>query len=490
MRGIASFIKAHSTKIIIAAMVVVFLLAAVLIFFKTANHAGANHVSGAWLTMASDLADGYFYRDLFSERGVGGTRFFPVTFALQAIPIKLGASPLVAGQIIAVSTGLLFLGVVLLFLRRLTNDWLIIFIVFGIFTLSSAVSIGLSSTRGDVLPVLFNLMGLYWAIFKRQQTMRWEYVSALFFICAFATKITSVGGAMSIVGWLCLTGEKKSAAKVGVTYAAGIIMVIATLYFITDGRIWEIFRTCSTASPDLMYVLMAPVYFVQDAISDDFVTVCLLIVAAFSMIVKSSIPINLPVNLYFLFSILQTVIIYSSPGIDSNHLIDIATAATLVICGQFQAAAPGPETRRRISIVLVVIALFCSMNVVEETKQEVKNFIAGEDRFSQELITYLSQFDNVLSEDPSVNLVLGEEVFIQDAFMYKFVIEKRPEAETFMLKSMQNKEYGAVVLLQDPESSDTGWYEYFHFNSRFIQTLQTYYRYDRLIGVYYIFLPR
>ena len=50
------------------------------------------------MTLADDLARGTFYRPLLSpELGFGGTRFFPLAFALHAGLLRLGIPLLFAG---------------------------------------------------------------------------------------------------------------------------------------------------------------------------------------------------------------------------------------------------------------------------------------------------------------------------------------------------------------------------------------------------------
>ena len=50
-----------------------------------------NHVSGVWLTLADDLARGTLYRPLHARRRrYGGTRYFPLAFALEAGLVRDG----------------------------------------------------------------------------------------------------------------------------------------------------------------------------------------------------------------------------------------------------------------------------------------------------------------------------------------------------------------------------------------------------------------
>src|SRR5262245_65670504 len=57
--------------------------------------------AGAFLTLAVDLTHGVFYRPLLDDSGIGGTRYFPLVFVLNAGLIRLGFSPYIAGDTIA-----------------------------------------------------------------------------------------------------------------------------------------------------------------------------------------------------------------------------------------------------------------------------------------------------------------------------------------------------------------------------------------------------
>src|SRR5207244_895752 len=58
--------------------------------------------AGAFLALAIDLTHGIFYRPLVDETGIGGTRYFPLVFVLNALLIRLGLNPVAAGRLIAI----------------------------------------------------------------------------------------------------------------------------------------------------------------------------------------------------------------------------------------------------------------------------------------------------------------------------------------------------------------------------------------------------
>ncbi|HXN07380.1 MAG TPA: hypothetical protein VN944_09990, partial [Nitrospiria bacterium] len=76
-------------------------------------------VAGVWTGLSIDLARGEFYRPLFSESmGYGGTRYFPLFFSLQALLLKITGNPILAGQILNISTDILLLIGFYFLLRR------------------------------------------------------------------------------------------------------------------------------------------------------------------------------------------------------------------------------------------------------------------------------------------------------------------------------------------------------------------------------------
>ncbi len=65
-----------------------------------------NYVSGIWLALANDLQHGVFYRELMTEDGYGGTRYFPLFFVVIGAFMRLGASALVAGWLASALTAI------------------------------------------------------------------------------------------------------------------------------------------------------------------------------------------------------------------------------------------------------------------------------------------------------------------------------------------------------------------------------------------------
>ena len=134
-----------------------------LVAVVTTAWTGANfdHVSGAWLTLATDLANGLFYRPLYSEVvGYGGTRFQPLYSVLVAALVRLGVSAVASALIVNVASDLLLVAGVWRILRCLGLPAVVSAGWVAMLLASSSVRFGLTAGRGDVLAIGLILHGL------------------------------------------------------------------------------------------------------------------------------------------------------------------------------------------------------------------------------------------------------------------------------------------------------------------------------------------
>ena len=127
--------------------------------------------AGAFLTLAVDLNHGVFYRPLLDDTGIGGTRYFPLVFVLNAWLIRLGFSPVIAGRTIALvgAAALIWAAERLLEELDVPRRWALV--VAPLTLCSSPGVFAINTIRGDLLPVTLNLWGAVfaWRMFKRQK---------------------------------------------------------------------------------------------------------------------------------------------------------------------------------------------------------------------------------------------------------------------------------------------------------------------------------
>src|SRR5271170_6385663 len=87
--------------LLIASAVVIVVITGVRASYCWATDAWVNHPAGVLIAMAADLKHGVFYRPLFGPLGYGGTRYFPLYFALHAGLMKLGLPVLLSAYLLS-----------------------------------------------------------------------------------------------------------------------------------------------------------------------------------------------------------------------------------------------------------------------------------------------------------------------------------------------------------------------------------------------------
>ena len=116
--------------------------------------------AGVFLALGHDTAGGHLYRPLISEMGYGGTRYFPLFFALIAGFLRAGAGILTAGWLAsAVSAAVLMAGMYRLVRRLDGAKWMAV-----LFAAASVAPYFVQQTlveiRADVLAAALNVWGL------------------------------------------------------------------------------------------------------------------------------------------------------------------------------------------------------------------------------------------------------------------------------------------------------------------------------------------
>lgn len=169
-----------------------------------------NPASGVLTALAFDLEHGVFYRPLLGPLGYGATVYFPLHFAVQALLMRLGASPIVSGRFLDTVAMVALLGGTYFILLRCGVHR-------GLAAVIALLALGteggpspLRAIREDALAAALNVWGI--GLFMAENP-RWRRViaSAILFSLAFATKQTTVFGVRAAVVYLLAAGPKSKA---------------------------------------------------------------------------------------------------------------------------------------------------------------------------------------------------------------------------------------------------------------------------------------
>jgi len=480
------------------------LLFLILWFWRGAIPSGIT--SGVWAALANDFAEGVLYRPVFDESGYGGTRYMPLFFVLYGSLISLFHDPVTAGFSLSLAT-LVFLDLGIYFLLREIETPKSIAVPLT-FLVHASISLQLLTleTRGDFLASGMNVWGILLAL-KHLRTHSWGILtlSVLCFVGALFTKFTTIGG-LAVLAFYFLIQEKRSSAF----YLTGLTTVstLALLWGINElsqGNALASFQACILGGFNFDYALKTPLWFISVAIQDPFF-LALLCLAVYLMTRikpghwKSFVP------LYFGWTLISTFAIFSSPGTDGNHLIDLLIASILVLALQFQKDEKFSKAYNFCFLFLIVGNLFMAI----PGTISIKDHIEPIGRPTRDTIRAIAEElgpkrKNLLSENPLIPLLMGQRPIVMDPFSLRIIAQKFPEVRADFIHKIENHFFGAIVLLDwssapldqlenaMAEHSSLGvdrFYGEVHFPPGFLDLMKKYYFLSFVKRPYVVYEPK
>lgn len=463
-----------------------------------------SHVSGVWLTLARDVAEyGVLYRDLASDLGYGGTRYFPLFFLLISGFLKTGTSLLTAGILVGV-IALLVLGAAAFRIARAS----------GLTRLAAGVAVGAATTpyfvlqavfeaRADVLATGLNLLGVslllpLWRQSRPSDSGQLIKASTAFTL-AFATKLTAITLPAAAVVVLAVTGAPRRAVRLAGTVCAMCGGFLAIVVVASGGRAWRVWWTCLFGGTDAGGTVsgVASGAFLPGLVSSHLVVVAgslalaaLVAGAVLRKSVTAAFPFAFPLALWIAAGLTLGMTL-SSPGtVPANHVVEWLVLSILLPVMVLQGRAQWAR------LATVTMAALCVWMALQNSSRAraMRSTVSAESELSrQEFIQDLrSMKAPILSESALWPLMAGREVVVGDAFAARIVMASHPEIEQLFVDEIARRKYTAIVLEFDPSSQQgRGVYAFSHLGATAIRAIETHYRFDRAaLPNALVFVPR
>lgn len=436
----------------------------IMVFHQIKNHEALNHVSGAWTVLSTDLSNGVWYRSIIDkELGFGGTRFFPLYFVIHACFIGIIKSPVWAGYLTSLLSALFLIIVLSKIIYFQTKNRLLTTSLIVLFSSSATFLQGLLSIRGDLLPLSFNLLGLYIIIKRKEVSWKTIVFAAFFFSAAFATKVTSVYTLFAIVIWLYSKKEiRKSTVLLSTTFT-GYFLVLGTIIFLTSGEIVTIFQECASAGASVRSVLLGPKNLMAISYRFDFLSFVALLCAGIIFLIdlsKHQIKFR---HFYWIVSVLYISFLFGSPGVLYNHIV-VATATSFWIIAEYL-----NQRFKREQIGQLTLAILTLMVVL------LKPFtlpVPSSLTYSEQLIACYQEKEKVFCEDPMVAFKADSNVrpFLADAFMLALYYKNGDSCtKDAVINHYKKESFDRLIFMRDPVTS-TFHYTY-HFGHELLEVL-------------------
>ena len=462
--------------------------------------------SGVWLTLARDLSDnGVLFRDLVSDLGYGGTRYFPLFFVTIGFFLKLGFPADAAGW----SAGLValsLLGSGAYRVARASGAPPLTASVFAVAAASPYFALQVVfEIRADVMAAGLNLWGVglllpAWRRSGAPGNRVWP--AAVLFALAFATKVTALTMPASMIVAALLTGRARIATRFAATLAVTMGAFLLIVESASGGRAFRVWAACMFAGSDSAGTLSA-------LLSGDFLpgllhshlVIAVSVTGVLALLAALVVPTGgseddgvlspvVPAALW-LGATLALVVTLSSPGtVASNQIIEWVAISGLVLA----MVAGGRLSLRPIAGIAVSLLVFwmALQNVSrarEMRSSATPDSVLQRERFVERVRMLPAP---ILAESALWPILAGREVVVPDAFAARVVIHSHPEIEARLIEEIRRRKYGAIILEFDPASKEgRGMYGFAHFGESVISAVEANYRLDEQpIPNGFVFTPR
>jgi hypothetical protein len=478
-------LKFYSALIVVTSIAITAILL-IRLALNFRNQYFLTHVEGVWLACAYDFTHGVFYRPLFSSLGYGGTRYFPLYFVLTGALSKPLGSLATAGIALSAAGVLLALAAMYILLRRANVSVLLTAAAVTTVLAVATTQQALLGAKGDSLAAALNLWGVV-LCFRSKTGRAALYFAALLFTLAFATKLTTVFGVAAVaLAWI-FARRYKEALQLAAATATGCVLVLASMFFASGGRVFAIFRACAGGGGSLSYTLQAPLHLLSKALDVDPVFLLFLVpAAAFGLHYFRENKFDV-LPIYFAMVLLVTTVIFSSPGIGINHLFDLQIAAAILLAVAISRIPAVAEIGSGLLAFALVVAIVPTSQGLhgDLTRPSVRKDTA-------EVLRRLPT-DNrpVLAENPLIVLNSDKAPYLLDPFMFRILAVKHPELTSDLWEKIKQQGFAAIVLERDPTTAEgKTWYTDTHFGGEFLRDLDAHYALSFATAKSYVYTPK
>ncbi|HVS51227.1 MAG TPA: hypothetical protein VHD62_02635 [Opitutaceae bacterium] len=461
--------------------------------------------SGVWTALASDVAHGEFYRAVHGPAGYGGTRYMPLFFLLHGGLIHAGMDAVAAGLALTIGSLMLLMAGTFALMRRLGASVTVALPATGVLLASITLQLLAIAVKGDLLAAALNVGGLALAVGAGGSSRGWRVAGALL-AAAMLTKFTAIFALVALAIWLARRGEWSRLRKLIVGTLAVVGAGLALTWWLSAGRIAENFAICATGGLSIGYAAKFPWWFVCVLAQDPFLVAIFLAAAVAAFLRGRRTGFDL-LQIYFVVTTVGTILLFASPGTDSNHLVDLLVASVVLLAVGISAGQVGRTTvRGGAGLLAVAVAAMWLPGV-----PSVRHFLEARGRPTQAGIDEIQRrlppgaADRLLAENPMVPVALGRRPEVLDAFSLRLIAARDPRTADEFLRRILNGRYSAVVLVDwSGVPSDDRWreierhasfgaahfYGEMNFPPGFLEALRDHYRLSFVFGVLVVFEPK
>jgi len=270
-------------------------------------------VSGVWAALADDVAHGVLYRPLVSELGYGGTRYFPLHPLLHGLLVSVGIPLRPAGHLLSLASGAVMVVATAKVLKERGAPNVLAWSA-GLLTLASRTAVlALAGIRGDILPLALGVLGLALLPKDPKGSSVAAGVTFGFAVLAKPTLVWAPGGALLA---LLVAKEWRAVVRLAPVTAGVVVAGLLLTHWASHGEMLASFRACAGGGGFGLSYLTGFARLVRPGEWTWMLGGVLL------TLLRGRNGLKDPIGAASLACFAVTLLLYTSRGMHTNHLID------------------------------------------------------------------------------------------------------------------------------------------------------------------------
>lgn len=409
-------------------------------------------VSGTWLGLADYATRGVISPPLHDGEFFGGTRYMPLPILVDAGLAELTGDLLLSAKIATYLIAVGLFGVAFAILRLVRCPPLLALALLAAVVVTPTGLVGTLGLRNDGLAVLFQLAAV--AVVLRRQTQAAVASAGVLAALGIMSKVSAVWAPIAIVAWLVLHHRDRLrpfALALGASLGCSVLVLqlVSSGRFLSNAAEYTFAGGRGPAAPvsEGVQALMTNFASNGDAV---WLLFPLAAVAVFLRLRERD-PTLL--QLALLADLPVLCVVMSSRGTDHNHLLDLCVLTVLVV-GELAARAPRERLVALIAAVAVVWGVASSYQRMmgPETSGALRGLVQGETATNRDfdpnpLAGLVLPSDRILSEDPSIPLLLDQRPILLDSFIARYGFAKHPEDARALAERVRAREFDKIITV-------------------------------------------
>lgn len=470
----------------VLSLIVLGLIVTVALAHLTDRHR-VDHVAGSWIALTRYAEQGILYPPLFDGERFGGTRWMPLSLVYNLGFAQLGTDLMTTGKLAALTAWAAVMWSTYALLVRLEVPRSVALFLLAAIAVSEPLLLeAWAPFRGDTPALVLQLLAVLLVLRPPLSTASVAAAGALSALALLAK--ASAGWAPMGIGLFLLVRDRRRLAAYVASYAVIVFGGLALFQSSSEGRMLVNLTSLSTNAVGLRQLLGSAgsiLYVLETEVQALWMLTPLVIAEAVWALRQGRLHL---VHLVVAAAGVVSLVLFADPDVASNHLVDLLVLSALAV-GLLYRRVQAQPAAKNVLLGLIACALLAGVDL--GLVAPLQGLYRSSDAHSKTVYAQLAKpHHRVLSEDPAVPVVLGQDPIVLDACMWRRLADSMPQQTRTLVARVEQQEFDRIVLLEEAEMGlKNGWYVRGNFNERLIRAVLDRYRLLRTVHGFWVYEP-